>query len=237
MNDITQSLGTLYHPVKALVVFRAKANDSCYVEAYDMDSIGRPINAHPLGIAESKALAKALDASGGLKRSFLKPKGLLPEKLLYINPEHNGYAIWYTPPMKTDLYFIDGLNIPCGKANVPALIWKAGKKELYLYAFNGREKPTEDTPLCHAPFFNLHPNGKVCMGTVAVNIKEDCSLEEFIGQWQAFFFNSYFSHLIAEHNPVKGNIVQLWQSLSTSSKKFPERSLKKTSLTLKKLLK
>ncbi|MFV8327742.1 hypothetical protein [Flavobacterium sp. ZS1P14] len=30
------------------------------------------------------------------------------------------------------------------------------------------------------------------MGTVAVTIKSDCLLEEFIALWEQYFFNSYF---------------------------------------------
>ena len=240
MKDITQTFGALYHPVKAFVVYQEKTRNKIlgnnYVAAYDMDANGYPINAHPLAIAESIALAKALDVSQELKRSFLKPKGLLPENILYINPDHNGYVIWHTPMMQTELYFVNGLDIPNGKATVPPLLWKASKGSLNVYALYNDSKPAIETSLYHAPFFNLHEDGNVCMGTVAVNITSNCMLEDFMEHWQQYFFNSYFSHLIHK-KPVKGNIVQLWQSLVGSRKKFPLKSLIKTKLTIKNLLK
>jgi len=237
MKDITTTFGTLYHPVKAFVIYEKDSPDkSIYVESYDMDKNGYPINAHPLSLKESNQLANALDTSDELKRNFLKPSGLLPKNILYINPDHNGYAIWFTPAQKLDLFFVESLGIPNGLASLPPLLWKASKKSLYLYTLDNITEISEKTEIFHAPFFNVHDDGKVCMGTVSVNIKADYSLEEFIEQWENYFFNSYFSHLIRDKSPVKGNIIQLWQKLVNSSKPFPMKSLIKNGLTLKQLL-
>lgn len=105
MKDITQKFGTLYHPVKAFVVYRKDTADkSIYVEGYDMDKNGCPINAHPLSRRETAQLASALDTSEELTRKFLKPLGLLPKKVLHLNPGHDGSAIWYTPAQKVSLF-------------------------------------------------------------------------------------------------------------------------------------
>jgi PRTRC genetic system protein B len=237
MKDITANFGTLYHPVKAFVVYQKNTVDKCiYVESYDIDKNGYPINAHPLSLVESIQLANALDTSDELKRNFLKPSGLLPKNVLHINPDHNGYAIWHTPPQKIDLFFVEGLGIPNGRASIPSLLWKASKNTLWIFAMDSDTEIGEQTALFHAPFFNLYQDGKVCMGTVAVNIKSDCLLEEFIALWEQYFFNSYFSHLIGDKSPVKGNIIQLWQSLVNSRKQFPMKSLIKNGITLKQLL-
>lgn len=51
MNDITGNFGTLYHPKTALVFYQTKGtNTDTYVEYFDMDSNGTPINAHPLTV-------------------------------------------------------------------------------------------------------------------------------------------------------------------------------------------
>lgn len=78
--------------------------------------------------------------------------------------------------------------------------------------------------------------GHVCMGTVDVNIQNSASAEEFIQAWESYFFNSYFSHLINEHNPINGNCVSLWKGLIESGEPFPSEVLKKTGKTLKHLL-
>jgi PRTRC genetic system protein B len=237
MKDITQQFGTLYNPVKAFVVYQKNsAEKSIYVEAYDMDKNGCPINAHPLSLKESTQLASALDTSEELTRKFLKPSGLLPKNVLHLNPEHDGSAIWYTPAQKVSLFFVEGLAIPNGNAFVPPLLWKASKNTLYIYAMYTDSQINEQTALYHAPFFNLYNDGKVCMGTVKVDIKADCHLQDFMQSWEQYFFKSYFSHLIGNTSPVKGNIIQLWQKLVGSGKPFPIKSLIKNGLTLKKLL-
>ncbi|WP_121329928.1 MULTISPECIES: PRTRC system protein B [unclassified Flavobacterium] len=237
MKDITTAFGTLYNPVKAFVVYQKNsAEKSIYVEAYDMDKNGCPINAHPLSLRESTQLAGALDTSEELTRRFLKPSGLLPKNILYLNPEQGGYVIWYTPAQKVDLFFVEGLGIANGKASVPPLLWKASKNTLSIYAMDTQIEINEQTALYHAPFCNVYKDGKVCLGTVSVNIQADCLLEEFISLWEQYFFNSYFSHVIGNTSPVKGNIIQLWQKLVGRSKTFPLKSLLKNGLTIKNLL-
>ena len=236
MKDITATFGTLYRPVKTLVVYEENSDEKrLFVESYDMDDNGYPINAHPLTLKESIGLAKSLDTSEELKRNFLKPSGLMPRNILHINPAQNGYAVWHTPAQKVELFFVEGLNIPSGIASVPAMIWKASKNTLWVYAIADDKEITEKIKLCHAPFFNLYSDGMVCMGTVKINIPSDCLLEEFIALWQNYFFNSYFSHLIGAKSPVKGNIIQLWQSLIGTEKKFPIKSLLENSKTLKNI--
>lgn len=237
MKNITQSIGTLYNPVKAFVVYQK--NDSAqdiYVEAYDMDKNGFPINAHPLSLKESSKLAVALDASQDLNRSFLKSSGLLPKNVLYINSQKDGYALWQTPAQKVDLFFVESLGIPNGRASIPPLLWKATKTNLWIFAIDNNQEINQQSLLFHAPFFNLYDDGRVCMGTVPVNISTDCALEEFIKLWEQYFFNSYFSHLIMGKSPVKGNIIQLWKSLVNTRKQFAMKSLIKNGLTIKKLL-
>lgn len=231
--DITQTFGRLYHPAKALIIY--KSHQDSYVEAYDMDSNGCPINAHPLSVMESIALAKALDTSDELKQAFLKPEGLLPKNVLYINPDRNGYAIWYTPPRVAGLYFQPGLGILNGKAHIPALIWRANRSSLWIYAITNHSDIVTESALYHAPFFNTGNDGKVCMGTVNIDLPKNCGLEEFMRLWQDYFFNSFFSHLLG-NNPVRGNIVQLWQQLVNTDKPFPADVLVQHPFTLKKLI-
>jgi PRTRC genetic system protein B len=237
MENITALFQQVYLPKQAIVIFEHATDESeYYVESYDMDNKGCPINAHPLSVEEAKGLAKALDAGKERYKAFLKPKGLMPEKVLYLNPSESGFVIWHTPPQQKQLFFSVSLGIPNGIANIPHLLWVAGKEELYLFALKGREKPTLDIPLFHAPFFNLYEDGKVCMGTVDVDIDTETSLEDFMASWEQYFFNSYFSHLISGHNPINGNIIQLWQGLMNTKTAFPAKALVKTSLTLKTLL-
>lgn len=237
-NDITESFGTLYHPKSALVFYESKgANSDVYVEHFDMDKNGIPINAHPLTEREAKVLARALVTEKDKDKSFLKSNGILPTNILHIN--HNsdkGSVLWYTKAKKRQMYFVNGLEIPNGMAYVPPMIWYANKNSLMVFALASDRRPTEKTPLYCAPFFNIFEDGKVCMGSVNINIKNSASVEEFINGWEDYFFNSYFSHLLGRNSPINGNCVNLWKDLINSDKSFPKEVLKKNNKTLKNLL-
>ncbi len=237
MKDITQNFGTLYHPLSALVFYQTKGSSkSTYVEHFDMDRNGSPINAHPLTEREAKVLAKAFNTDKEKNKAFLKSKSILPTNILHINSSENGSVLWYTKARKTKMFFIESLDIPRGMAEAPAMLWYANKQNLMVFALATDRRPTEKTALYHAPFFNVYEGGNVCMGTVDVNIKNSASIEEFTTAWEDYFFNSYFSHLMEDHNPIKGNCVSLWKKLIQTGEAFPKEVLKKNSRTLKNLL-
>jgi hypothetical protein len=86
MKDLTNNFGSLYHPVKALILFNCKDNQnqtSTYVESYDMDKGGCLINGHPLSVKEANALAKSLLIAEKKQRNFLNPKGILSPDVLF----------------------------------------------------------------------------------------------------------------------------------------------------------
>jgi PRTRC genetic system protein B len=239
VKDITESFGTLYHPKSALVFYQSReAGNEVYIEHFDMDKKGSPINAHPLTEREAGALAKALTIEKQKDSAFLKSEGILPINILHINPSAgNGAVLWYTKAQKRKLYFVQGMEIPNGVAQVPPMVWHATKKSLRVFALStGRRRPTEKTALYAPPFFNIYEDGRVCMGSVTIDIRKSASVEEFTKAWEDYFFNSYFSHLIGQESPVKGNLVSLWKDLIATGKPFPTAVLKKNNKTLKNLL-
>lgn len=237
MKDITDKFGTLYYPKSALVFYETTGTETTdmYVEHFDMDESGTPINAHPLTVKEAEMLAKTLQTDEERSRAFLKPKGILPTNILHINPSDKGAVIWYTKAQQRQLYFVNGLGIPNGTAQVPPMLWVADKSSLAVFALATNRRPTEKTPLHYAPFFNIYEKGNVCMGTVSIDIKNSASVEEFTKAWEDYFFNSYFSHSLCG-NLTKKNIINLWNDLINTDKPFPKEVLKKNNKTLKNLL-
>ncbi|MGF7082144.1 PRTRC system protein B [Mucilaginibacter sp. UYCu711] len=248
MKNITQQFNSGFAPFKALLIYRHDKEEQInqfqrdekethiYVESYDIGKSGKPINAHPLSQSEMSALADLLQTSKEMQSSYLKSNGLLPQNVLYVNQQANGYAVWYSPPQEVNLFFVDGLQIPSGKFHVPAMLWKANAERLTVHALKGKGKPMENTKLCHAPYLNIYAGGQVCMGTVQINIGKSTCLEEFIQTWERYFFNSNFSHSINGNNSTKSNTTDLWRSLAGTGEQFPQNELMQTSLTLKQII-
>ena len=237
MKNLHEQLTEQYIPEQALVFFRngKRGKQGAYVELYDIGSEGEPYNARPLSSSESNRLATLLLTSKENSRNFLQPRNVFDPKLLYTDLV-KGFAVWYTAAGKRDLLFSDDLEVPNGKAEVPALLWKATEESLYIYALPNNKRPDRNTILCHAPFFNIYDDGRVCTGTVEINFSKAECLEDFTKIWEANFFESYFSHMIAGQSPVKKNIVQLWKTLIASNKPFPNKELRKCGISLQTIL-
>ncbi len=237
MKNTTADFTGIHHPFKGLVIYRsAEEKPDFYVEAYDFNNEGKMIDPHPLSIEESQQLAATLQTSTQLSDHYLQCRELMPKKLLYTRHGSNGFAVWHTPAMTHFLAFTPDLKIPDGKYPVPAMIWKATRTGVTVFALAKNETPSLKTLLFKAPFFNVHDNGNVCMGTVEIDIDRHTHLEAFMSKWEEYFFNSKFSHVLGGKSPVKGNIIQLWQSLKDSRRKFPVSCLVKHPITLKKLI-
>jgi PRTRC genetic system protein B len=236
MQNITNLFKEVYQPSNALLFFKSQRQEKVYVELYDIGHDGYPLNGRPLTIEEGADLAALLRYSEESNTGFLKPDGVLPENVLYTTDGAKAYAIWYTPAQERELHFIDDLEIRDGKMQVPSMIWKANKKELYVYALNQNQRPVSGTMLYHAPFFNLHNDGKVCMGTVDITFSPSCSLQKFMKLWENYFFDSFFSHAISDRRCIKGNLSNLLKELIATGNPFPVEQLIKTSKKLKDIL-
>jgi len=246
MNNVSQQFNEQYSPVKALLIYHSveqENNDSynqksteIYVESYDIGKNGNAINAHPLSVKEMCALSELLQTSQELQNNYLQCKGVIPPNLIHMNSQSNGYAVWFTPPQTVDLFFADSLGIPSGKSKIPALLWKATKERLQLFALKGKGKPNLNTTLYFAPLFNLSQDGSVCMGTVNVNIDRQTTLEQFMVQWENYFFHSYFTHTLGNHRHCKGNLILLWQEQVGTDRDFPQDELVKNGRTLKDII-
>ncbi len=237
MKNLSQQFTSLHQPVKAMLFYQSNGRDNdFYVESYDVNNNGRLVDPHPLSLQESQNLAETLLTTDRLSDHYLQPRGLFPPQVLYTRSGQNGFAIWHTPPERRKLVFVHSLGLKDGLYSLPAMVWKANRESLQVFALKQSDKPTLSTQLYHAPFFNIHENGSVCMSTVEIDIDRHTFLESFISAWEAYFFNSKFSHVLGVRAPSKGNIIQLWKSLHENRKKFPVNSLQKHRMTFKNLI-
>ncbi|MDR3008641.1 MAG: PRTRC system protein B [Sphingobacterium sp.] len=226
---------SLFVPKIALVMFEQQGgNDNrYYIERYDIGLNGKPLNAHPLTEQELAQFVEVFKSSTQSNLDYMVPEGILPENVLYLDPNNKGgLIIWYTKAQTKRLFFVDNLNLKNDLAEIPALLWCVRDHKLYLYALKDNCRPDASTQLYEAPFFNMYIDGKVCLGTVSTDVSAAGSLEEFIATWQSFFFDSYFSHPISNSYAL----IELWQGLLGTGRAFPKKQLKKVGFNLKKLL-
>lgn len=237
MNNITQHFLQQYTPLKSLIVYASEGTEKDYfVEAFDFDTNGKMINAHPLAIEESRQLGEILITDLEKKGQCFLSAGILPPHVLHINTGERGHVVWHTPAQKRKLYFVKELKLENKTYPIPPMLWKASREHLQVFTLKDNNRPGIESMLYNAPFFNLHESGLVCMGTVDIQIDHDCDLEKFMQLWDEYFFNSKFSHLLGDRSPVKSNIIQLYQKLADSHQKFPTNELIKHSKKLKQLL-
>lgn len=105
--------------------------------------------------------------------------------------------IWWTPPTMRPMFFKkSGHNDKTFDGNAvcptPGLIWMAMPgRGLYVYAIKGSDRPTPETPLLQAPFFNVWGRGQVCIGSA--DLPTEHSKWE-ASAWEKTFFGSHFTH-------------------------------------------
>jgi PRTRC genetic system protein B len=227
----------LYRPVSSLVIYKSiGTNKDVYVEHFDIDVSGLPINARPLTEREAAALAGALNTKKGKEKRILETGRHFSFKcIVYQQWQRRISIVLYQSP-KVKMFFTEHLEIPTGIAEGAPMLWYASKSSLTVFALASGKRPTEKTKLYHAPFFNVYENGNVCMGTVDVRIKNSASLEELTSAWENYFFNSNFSHLMNKHNPIKGSMANFWKEQVKTGKPFPKKVLVMAAKTIKNLL-
>lgn len=106
--------------------------------------------------------------------------------------------VWHRPPAPSKLWFktkSEALNEMSGKEfAMPSLVFAAtcggGRLGLRVFATKGDSRPTPETTLCRAPFYNVNDRGSVCTGSMEKGTTSVASIET----WERGFFESMFTH-------------------------------------------
>lgn len=109
--------------------------------------------------------------------------------------------VWYEPAQPRHMFFDDasdkaveafsGLTIA-----QPPLVFVAhvnnGYGSLKVFALAANDRPTADTDLCHAPYWNIYTDGKMCTGSTPLPNTID---PNDTAAWSDAFFVSAFTHI------------------------------------------
>lgn len=236
MNISVASSDLQYTLEEAILVYRAKQNEVPFITCH---SVVPPVTAggHPtLGVARpiNQAFVRSLSL---VLASKVKPE-ILPENVLFAGGDT---LLWWTPASRRPMYFLtrkgedekDIKSIHGATFPHPPLVFMAETRGLTVRALSSNTRPSADTPLMIAPYWNVFIDGSVCLGPVR-RPKTLSSLT--IPDWQNAFFDSQFSHpntpLLAKS--PKG-MASLWKSIA-GKQNYPMEVLIPAKQTLADLL-
>lgn len=194
---------------------------------YDADGnaqvgAGQLLKAHVLA-----AMVEAITPAQGIQ--------FLPESVLAHGVQG---LLWWKKPTTEMVWFNtddekDGIGARCGPVPLPGLVFFTNRNNWYVFAVKGNTRPTLETPLFMAPFFNLSEVGLICTGNA--ELPKTFEVKD-IGAYEKTFFTSRFTHpgaKDAELTVYRGGVAALWRRLlSGKAKTFPESSLLPLDMTV-----
>lgn len=218
MNERTEPLLKTYKARLAIVAYTSTLNDwnDCYLESHVINDKGQLLEGKPL---KQETIQGMVDVFFDERQNKTKFGGLVPENLIKFEVLPGGHyeMMWYRPEEQRVIHFSDALNLPSGKAWMPALIYHVERRALSIYALISNDRPSEKTPLYRAPFHNTGQDGNVCLGSAKVKAPADHTYGAAMKYWEDVFWLSEFTHLAGATNPTKTNINSLWKKLIKNS--------------------
>ncbi len=170
----------------------------------------------PLTSAFVRALAQGLGAQ-------VKSE-IFPENILARTPD---LLAWWSRP-QCRVMFLGGTDQEARKMNGlffphPGLVFKVVGKDLFVRAIATISRPTPETPLKMAPYWNTDSRGLVCAGSMRVPEFSDVAS---ISAFEAAYFQSEFTHAAGAVRLTShpGGFIGLWKSLA-GRKRFPVQYL------------
>ncbi len=164
------------------------------------------------------------------------PIEVLPECVLARTPD---MIAWWTRAQSHVMFFggqekgARGLN---GHAYPhPPLVFKVRGRELFVRALAENTRPTAETQLKNAPYWNTDSRGSVCAGTMRI---PDQLTANSISAWEDAYFGSEFTHPAGAVRLTKHRrgFVGLWTSLKGKNRTFPTGMLTDAKETLSEFI-
>ena len=161
------------------------------------------------------------------------PIEILPERVLVRVPE---MIVWWTPACVRPMFFSDrGSDEGMKELNAktyphPALVFKAHGTRLRVRALRENKRPTANTVLFMAPYWNCYEDGNVCTGSMRIPRAKSV---DAINSWERSFFQSEFTHAVGSQKGTRfpGGLLAMWRALARK-RRFPVRYLAPTTQTL-----
>lgn len=140
--------------------------------------------------------------------------GFIPDNVLSASSKH---LVWWRPSQKSRVFFnCRELGKRSNITPQPSLLFSVIEEPSgfiwSIWALKGNQRPTPETMLHLAPYFNVYDSGSICVGSAQTpKSVSPGSLK----QWEAAFFDSAFTHANGERKRSthpKGDYA-LWKDL------------------------
>lgn len=201
-NQLTRDIHTVMYPKAVLVAYANEDDKKYFLEMRAIDKNGNMSEGCPVTV----------DFMNELVRNYSEvqngtPHGTLPPNLLYCDTRKgNERYVWYNPPQRRVMYFVDSLKIENGEYSLPGVVYEAKEGGgLNIYAFKG-DMPTPETQLYKAPFFNI-TGSNVCIGHAKIERPVNPTFVSLLDYFEKRFWLTEFSHLGSGGNPTTTNLV------------------------------
>ena len=154
-NELTNTIHTTLCPRAVLIAYTYAQDKKYFLEQRSIDAKGRMGEGHPVTVEFMNELVRNYSEtySG-------TPYGRLPSNLLYADTRKGSEEyIWYNPPGKRMMYFVENLGIENAQYNLPGIIYQAKETQLDVYAYKdnlpdkrvsrfGKNRETPEPDLC-----------------------------------------------------------------------------------------
>lgn len=149
-------------------------------------------------------------------------------------------AVWWAPPTVRRMFFRSNSEAPTGLSGEmfaqPALVWKVAGTELAVRALRKNQRPSADTPLMIAPYWNTDgDSGVVCQGSMRA---PEAGGVASLAAWEQAFFRSEFTHQtgVKKLTAGKRGYFRTLETLSGGRRRFPAESLLPAGETLSEFI-
>jgi PRTRC genetic system protein B len=218
--NVETSIGENYHFElhDALLVYQGRGTSFVTRHEVTLSKNAPPVlgPAHPLTVSFIESLIRSIGGN-------VKPE-ILPENVV---AKGDRMISWWTPQQRRAMFYknsegkakhLNGKVFP-----QPPLVWQVWEGSLRIRALIENKRPTADTKLAVAPFWNLSHNGSVCTGSMR---RPESASVAAIASWEQGFYESNFTHSnVGRLTRHKGGFDGLWGALANRRVAFPKDSL------------
>lgn len=224
-----------YFPKQAMIVYATTPvgddpKSRYYIEISDIVSDGGKAYVgagKPLTRATLQTLMEVVNETD--KKTFHSVANTIPSNLLLFDQRAGRNVIaWCRPAARQTILMKNKISITNW---VPPLVFVVRDNKLAVAALTNSRKPTINSRLYHAPFFNVYNNLNVCLGTAKVPMQGG-EIQELITEWEKVFWVSEFTENVTGAY-TKTDLTTWWRKRRRG--KFNVKKLKLSNHTLKSL--